>query len=115
MPLYTYFTAPSCWLRKPHNFAGLAQIAHRAGVPVILDAGGTDGDVSEDLLQYVTVISPNESELARMTGMPTSTVDDAMAAGESLLSRGVEAVLLKLGAHGSVMLRSAGFPFCLHL
>jgi ribokinase len=75
---------------------------------VILDAGGMEGAISEELLMCTTVISPNETELERMTGMPTRSDDEIHAAAFSLLDRGVEAVLLKLGAKGSVMLRSAG-------
>ncbi len=75
---------------------------------MILDAGGMEGAISEELLKCTTVISPNETELERMTGMPTQSDDEIHAAAFSLLDRGVEAVLLKLGAKGSVMLRSAG-------
>lgn len=67
-----------------------------------------EGPISEELLRCVTVISPNETELERMTGMPVNTDEEINAAATSLLCRGVEAVLLKLGAKGSVMMRAAG-------
>lgn len=42
-----------------------AQAAHAAGVPVILDAGGDETPIADELLRYVTYLSPNETELAR--------------------------------------------------
>lgn len=51
---------------------------------VILDCGGADGPVSKALLQKVSVISPNETELARLTGQPTGTADEISSAAALL-------------------------------
>lgn len=48
--------------------AAVAAIAAEAGVPVILDCGGVEGPISSKLLQHVSILSPNETELARLTG-----------------------------------------------
>lgn len=72
---------------------------------VILDAGGADGPLSAELLAAVDVLSPNETELARITGLPTDSDDQAVAASKALLDRpgsGVAAVITKLGARGSI-------------
>ena len=45
------------------------QLGSSAGVAVVLDCGGADTDVNPELLNYLTIISPNESELANLTGM----------------------------------------------
>jgi ribokinase len=42
-----------------------ARAAAAAGVPVVLDAGGDDEAISDDLLRCVTFFSPNETELVR--------------------------------------------------
>ena len=44
------------------------QLAHAAGVPVVLDAGGATAPLSPDLLRCLAVISPNETELQGLTG-----------------------------------------------
>lgn len=44
-------------------------------VPVILDAGGVDAPVPPELLKFIDIFSPNESELARLTNMPTDTFE----------------------------------------
>lgn len=54
----------------------LCQTARGAGVPVILDAGGMDAPIPPELLMFVDILSPNETELARLTGMPTDTFEE---------------------------------------
>ena len=46
----------------------LVQLGSSAGVTVVLDCGGADADVDPELLKHLTIISPNESELANLTG-----------------------------------------------
>lgn len=45
------------------------QLGSSAGVTVVLDCGGADADVDRELLKHLTIISPNESELANLTGV----------------------------------------------
>ncbi|KAL6959146.1 ribokinase [Sarracenia purpurea var. burkii] len=53
----------------------VAKVAKTAGVPVILDAGGVDAPIPLELLNLVDILSPNESELARLTGKPTESFE----------------------------------------
>ena len=48
--------------------ARVAAIAREVHVPVLLDCGGVEGPVSPELLHSITTLSPNETELARLTG-----------------------------------------------
>lgn len=48
--------------------ARAAGIARAAGVPVVLDCGGVEGPISQELLGSISILSPNETELARLTG-----------------------------------------------
>ena len=57
------------------NISNFCQAAKGAGVPVIVDAGGMDAPVPEELLNLVDIFSPNETDLARLTGMPTETFE----------------------------------------
>ncbi len=104
-----------------------ARAARAAGVPVILDAGGDETPIADELLKNVTILSPNETELvralcalyyhertpltrqqARLTGMRTDGGEaDVLAAAAALQSRGVDTVLVKLGAHGSLLVPPA--------
>ena len=67
------------------NVAGsFVQIARSANVPVVLDAGGADSPISQELLKCVTVLRVNETELARLTGMPTCNLDQITVAAMSV-------------------------------
>ncbi len=55
------------------------------------------------------LLSPNETELGRLTGTADRrTTPQVVAAGQRLLMRGVGAVLVKLGARGCVLVERAG-------
>lgn len=79
------------------------QLAASARVPVILDAGGAESPLAHELLTNVSILSPNETELERMTGMPTKTEKQCIEAAENLVHQGVNKVLVKLGAKGSLL------------
>lgn len=80
-----------------------AKLASSARVPVILDAGGIDLPLGHDLLSNVSVLSPNETELERLTGMPTKSEKQCEAAAEALVHQGVNKVLVKMGSKGSML------------
>lgn len=79
------------------------QLAASARVPVILDVGGADRPLAHDLLTNVAILSPNETELERLTGMPTRSEKQCIAAAEALVHQGVDKVLVKMGAKGSML------------
>lgn len=85
-----------------------AKIARSANVPVILDVGGADAPIPEDLLQCITILSPNETELSRLTGTRVESLEDAIGAARKCQEMGVKQVLVKLGERGSVLLTEDG-------
>ncbi|GBF91895.1 hypothetical protein Rsub_05000 [Raphidocelis subcapitata] len=82
----------------------VAEAARGAGVPVFLDAGGVDAPLGPRLLAAVTLLSPNETELERLTGLPTDSPGAVEAAARALIGSGVPQVLVKLGSEGSMLL-----------
>jgi len=58
------------------------------------------GRVSGQLCDYVT---PNETEVADITGVPVNTVDEARKAGDALLKLGAKNALITLGANGPLL------------
>lgn len=79
------------------------QLAAAAHVPVVLDAGGVDKPLNHDLLTNISILSPNETELERLTGMPTRSEKQCIAAAEALVHQGVNKVLVKMGSKGSLL------------
>ena len=80
-----------------------SQIASAAGVPVILDAGGVDTVLPQEILPHLSILSPNESELSRITGVNVTSEAEAERAARQLVTLGVEQVLVKLGSKGSLL------------
>ncbi|TYZ64291.1 hypothetical protein PybrP1_013124 [[Pythium] brassicae (nom. inval.)] len=90
------------------NYA-VAQVAAEAHVPVLWDSGGEDRAIPDHVLPLITYLCPNETELTRLAGREVSSADDAVAAARVLQSRGANALLVTLGAQGSVFVpTSAG-------
>lgn len=69
---------------SPNGAGSFVQIARSANIPVVLDAGGADTPISQELLKCVTVLRLNEAELARLTGMETSNLDQITVAAMSI-------------------------------
>jgi len=86
-----------------------AKYASRCSVPVLMDAGGAERKFESDLLEHVWCMSPNETELARMTGLKTSTREEVVNAAVHLQKEcGVQNVLVKLGPRGCLLITEEG-------
>eukprot|EP00892_Ulva_mutabilis_P003290 jgi/Ulvmu1/1332/UM011_0060.1 len=86
----------------------VARMCSEAGVKVVLDVGGAEAPLDSDALRCISVLSPNETELQRMTGLPTGTRDEVVAAARELQGQGARDVLVKLGSKGSLLIAADG-------
>jgi ribokinase len=80
-------------------------IARRAGVVTIFNPAPAEA-FPDEIYGLCDYIIPNETEAAALVGFPLNTLDDAKRAGDLLLSRGVGAAVITLGARG-VLFHSA--------
>lgn len=78
-----------------------ARIAHEAGAVVILDPAPAR-PLPDALLSLCDYVTPNETELATLTGLSVESDEDALAACRALLARGAKAVVHKRGARGAL-------------
>eukprot|EP00823_Brevimastigomonas_motovehiculus_P004253 TRINITY_DN2747_c0_g1_i1.p1 TRINITY_DN2747_c0_g1~~TRINITY_DN2747_c0_g1_i1.p1 ORF type:complete len:342 (-),score=79.32 TRINITY_DN2747_c0_g1_i1:66-1064(-) len=87
----------------------VAAEAYKAHIPVFLDMGGHDLPLSTAILPHLFCISPNETELARLTnGMKTESTEECIAAMKVVQERGVKYVLCTRGKRGSLLLTPKG-------
>jgi ribokinase len=89
-----------------------AEMGRRRGVTVILDPAPAR-PLPGALYAAVEILTPNESEAAALVGFPLDDPDAIARASQTLLSRGVRSVIVKLGGKGvfwSNGLESAHFP-----
>jgi ribokinase len=75
-----------------------------------VSVGGDDTPLPAELLALIDVVSPNESELARLTGLPTGDDTQVLVAARWLQQRGVGTVLVKLGSRGCLLVPTSGEP-----
>ncbi len=80
-----------------------ARRLHEAGKTVLLDPAPAR-PLPDALLACADFITPNETELSLLSGMPADTPDQAVAAARSLIQRGARAVLAKRGRHGAMLI-----------
>jgi ribokinase len=79
-----------------------AALAHREGIPVMLDPAPACALPSR-LLRHITWLTPNETETRALVGAGTGTLTRAAAheAARMLRQRGPRAVIIKMGRRGA--------------
>lgn len=73
------------------------------GIKVILNPAPAR-NLSDEVLNDIFMLTPNETELSILTGMSTYTIDDVEKASRYLLDKGVENVITTLGEKGSLFI-----------
>ena len=84
-----------------------AALAARARVRVILNPAPAR-ELPDSLLRLVSIVTPNESEAELLTGIKVNTDQAAARAADRLLTRGVQTVILTLGARGAFVATKEG-------
>lgn len=80
------------------------ELAHRAGVPTILNpAPAPLGAFPDSLIASADYLIPNQSEAARLTGQPVETLEQAEAAAAILANRGARHIIVTVGAKGALV------------
>jgi len=84
---------------SPELFAGAAERARAAGATTILNPAPAV-PLSDPVLALVDILTPNQTELAALSGVPTEDEREIEVAARSLLARGVTEVVVTLGERG---------------
>ena len=82
-----------------------ATAARAAGLQVILDPAPAPEHLPAELLKFVDVLTPNETEASLLVGRKPAdvSVDEARTIAVELQSRGVRHIIIKLGVKGYVV------------
>ncbi|MFF2176366.1 ribokinase [Lysinibacillus sp. NPDC058147] len=75
-------------------------IASQHGKIIILNPAPSH-ELPDSLLKNITFLTPNETELAQLTGIETTTKEDIRSACRLLLDKGVGTIVVTLGSRGS--------------
>lgn len=88
-------------------FVQVAGLAARYGVPFILDTSGMP--LTRAVRQGgLTLVKPNDEELAELVGRELTTVGDVVDAAREVIAACTRAVLVSLGAHGALLVLADG-------
>ena len=74
----------------------------RAGMRVVLNPAPATSELDVARLRGVAYVVPNQTELALLSGLPVASIGDASVAARSLIARGIERVVVTLGAEGAL-------------
>jgi ribokinase len=77
--------------------------AKEKGVTVIMDPAPVQSDLPERFFALVDVLTPNQVEASQLVGFPVTDAQSAADAAQALVKRGVNLVMVKLGADGVVV------------
>lgn len=77
-----------------------AELAAQRGLRVILNPAPAR-PLPDELLRLVSILTPNETEAELLTGIAVKNDSSAVQAAGKLLARGVQTVILTLGARGA--------------
>ena len=84
-----------------------ADLAAKAGVRVILNPAPAQ-PLPDKLLKCVSILTPNETEAELLTGIAVSDTASAAVAAAKLRARGVQTVIITLGARGAFVATENG-------
>lgn len=76
------------------------EIAQASGVPVILNPAPANDEIDLKYVAMCEFYAPNETELARLTDMPTESLAEIKAAAHKLVAQGVKNVIVTIGSRG---------------
>jgi ribokinase len=76
-----------------------AKIAHENHTTVVLNPAPARV-LSDELLALVDIITPNETEAEKLTGIRVENNDDAACAAKALHDKGIDTVIITLGSRG---------------
>lgn len=86
----------------------LLETAKRAGKVTMLNPAPAPDSIPDFVLDGLDFLTPNETELERLSGMSTGTFEEISAAANSLLTRGVRNILVTVGSRGALLCNNDG-------
>lgn len=94
------------WELQLDTVLAALQIAHVAGVMTIFNPAPARSALPPEAYANSDIFCPNESETELLTGASVATIEDAVAAGQIFLERGVRNAVLTLGERGSLLVNT---------
>ncbi|ABC23097.1 ribokinase [Rhodospirillum rubrum] len=78
------------------------------GIPTLLNPAPAVPELDVERLRTLSFLTPNETELAILSGMPVASETEVEAAARSLIAKGVRTVIVTMGARGALLVEEKG-------
>lgn len=75
-------------------------MANENKVPVLLNPAPASDEVTLENISKVQFYAPNETELAKISGLPTNSIDEIKVAAKKVVDAGVNNVIVTMGEKG---------------
>ena len=82
--------------------------AKELGVPTLLNPAPAAADLDVARLADLAFLTPNETELATLTGLPVGDEHEAEVAARALTARGIGTVVVTMGGRGALLVDAGG-------
>lgn len=86
----------------------VATFAHSNNIKLILNPAPAC-PLPDEVLNKISVITPNKKEAEMLTGIKISDIDSAKEAAKILAAKGIETVIITMGAEGALILKNGLF------
>ncbi len=86
-----------------------AMLSHERGSRTILNPAPAQ-QLSTNLLNWIDVLIPNESETGLLTGLPVDEISQVETAGQRLLNQGAHCAVITLGSRGVFVMPGMNQP-----
>lgn len=83
------------------------ELAEKHGLKVILNPAPV-ASIPEYIFPKLYLITPNETEAQKLTGVRVNTADDAVGAAKVFFDKGVKNVIITMGGSGSIICKDNG-------
>lgn len=81
-------------------------LAHELGKTIILNPAPAPDAIPDCILSKIDYLTPNETELATLSGIPVDTLENIEKACQYLIHKGVKNVITTLGARGALLVNA---------
>jgi ribokinase len=80
------------------------EFGKRHGVQTLLNPAPAVPDLDPQRIRNATFLTPNETELAILSGLPVDTEAEIEIAARSLMAKGIETIIVTMGSRGAMLL-----------
>jgi len=80
-----------------------AKLAKQKGKTVIFNPAPSPGKLSDELIENIDILTPNETELENMSGLTVTDVESAELAARKLIKAGIKSVVVTMGKLGALV------------